>query len=384
LLDVPPGSREASTSEPIATPQAPPTPAVRRANRRIGLLVVAGMLVLGVAALIYMINTRHQRGLRTLDESPALGYLPDDTNVILIANPAIADNTPEGREMLYRLGLGRADDAESERRAGQKREQLDWEGYTGRKREQIESLVLGLKVDTGLIPHVRLVVRTNEAYDADKLRERLQTTHSRKDGNKTLDYVKISALPIGEPVLWCAAPRTYVICLSSEDMAKVPDQPSTNVDRFVRPIPDLLRSRSDKEDFLSVVAHSDHWEKTPLSLLVQKWPEEDRKLLFKVRTVGVGLRADRGATTSRQRPARITEEVKPEDKGIAADIVFQTNSDLDTVAVRDSLLEGVNRLKLSLRDSSGGDNRFSAEIFGTPAEWDAAIKSIRDNAGGKK
>jgi hypothetical protein len=378
-----PAITESAPGAQITTATGPTPQQAKRSSWRIGLLVLAGMLFIAAGALIFILNTRSKRGLEYLSELPTLGYLPSDTNVIIAATPGVADETPEGREMLYRLTLGRADDTKSEERVG-KRDQLDWERLTGLKRDQIEDVVLGLKVDTNIPPQMRLIVRTRSAYDVDRLRPALGATRSRQEGNKFVDYIKPSGWPLPEAVLWCATSKTFIICLTAEDMAKVPEQPFPNVDHLAPQIADLLKTRSDKGTFFYLVGHADHWDKTFLNLLLLKWPDEDRKTFFKIQTIGIGLRADTGATTSRQRPARITEEVKPENKGIAVDLIVTTQSDENRADVRNALEGGIERLKLSIRNSSSNDNRYSAELFGTPAEWETALQALKAKVPGLK
>jgi hypothetical protein len=231
---------------------------------------------------------------------------------------------------------------------------------------------------------MRLIVRTNSAYDPDRLRKNLGATRSRQQGSKFVDFVKVPWWPLGEAVLWCATSRTFVICLNAEDMDKVPDQPAPNVDHLPPPIVSLLKYRSDKGTFFWFVAHADHWDQTFLKFFLAAWPAEDRQTLFKIQTIGLGLRADTGATTSRQRPARISEEVKPENRGIAVDLVVTTPSDLDSVAVRNAIEGGVDRLKLSIRNSGGADTGYSAELFGAPAEWESALQSLKGKVPGLK
>src|SRR5579864_798978 len=158
-----PAITESSDLAQITTATSSPPQTVKRTSWRIGLLVLAGMLIIAAGALIFILSTRSKRGLEPLAELPTLGYLPSDTNVIIAATPRVADETPEGRELLYRVGLGQADDVDSQKRVGAKRDQLNWEEFTGLRRDQIEDVVLGMKVDANIPPQVRLIVRTRSA-----------------------------------------------------------------------------------------------------------------------------------------------------------------------------------------------------------------------------
>ncbi len=104
---------------------------------------------------------------------------------------------------------------------------------------------------------------------------------------------------------------------------------------------------------------------------------EDRQTLFSVRTIGIGLRLDRGAVTTRSRPARITEEVKPDQRGIAADIVIKTAGETDLVDVRNALENRLEKMNLEIKDSNLKENRYSATISAKPAEWEQALQLLR-------
>jgi hypothetical protein len=303
--------------------------------------------------------------LRPLAEHPALGYLPDDTDAIVNVNLQMAEQTPEGREMIDRLGL----------RAGGN---FNLEGLTGLNLEQIDDVMVGFRMaGKPLIPGIRIVVQTRSNYDADDLRKRLGTKRSKKEVERSYDVVQPAGLPF-EFALWCSTSKTFVLCYPVEDFGKIPAEPNPQVDRFAVQIADLLRNRSDRDDFVSIVVHADDWKKTPVGLLNLK--EEDRKILFQVRTLGIGMRMDKGTITSRNRPARITEEVKPGPKAVALDLVIATAGGTDMPAVRQALENWIERQKLEIRDSRLNENLYTLTLSGTPEEWERALRSLRNQA----
>jgi len=351
---------------------APPAP-VKRRNRRIGLLVVGVMAVVFVGVLIYAIYSRGQRGTRTLAESPALGYLPDDTNVIAAVNVEEADAVRKTRKATGEPDVvDRLFFAESAA--------INVERLTGLRRDEIEEVLLGLKVDANLIPKVRLIVRTRSTYDAEALRTKLGSFRTKQEGAKTLDSIRPPGIPI-EAVLWCATAKTFVITLTPEDMDKVPDQPSKDVNRLAPQLVDLMRYRGEKGTFFWLMGHSDNWEKTTIGFLSKtskKLTDEERKKLFKMHTFALGMRMETGAVPSRARPARITEQVDPDARGYAADLVLNSESDEDAIALR-SLVEGwLKNQRLELRDSTLKGPLYAASIAGDPDDWDSALKSVRD------
>ncbi len=324
---------------------------------------MAGMFLLAAGAAIFMLDTRSQRGLRPLAEHPALGYLPDDTDAILNVNIPMAEQSKESQAMIDRLGLG----------AGGP---LDLQRLAGLSLDQLEDVMVGLRLEgKPLIPGIRVVVQTRSSYDADDLRKKLGSKRSKKEGDRPYDLVQPAGVPF-EFALWCATPRTFVMCYPAEDIGKVPAEPNPNVDRFSAPIADLLRYRSDRDTFFWVVAHADDWRRTPVALL--NIDDATKKKLFQIRTLGVGLRMDTGTITSRVRPARITEEVRPGPKPVALDLVVITAGGADMPAIRESIENWIDKQKLETRDSNLNDNRYTVTVTGSPDDWERAIKSLRE------
>jgi hypothetical protein len=342
----------------------PQAQAIRRSNRWLAMSIVLAVFALAAGALVFMLTTQSKRGLKPLAALETLGYLPDDTNVIAAVNMPIAERSKQGREMLDRLGITEGGP-------------LNLERLTGLKPDQIDNAVLGLMVDVNLLPNVRLVIGTRSPYDADMIREKLGAHRSHQEGNKTVELITLRGLP-REGAMWRPNSRTIVITLPPEDMAKVPDEPSKDINRLPAPLVELLKYRSDKDTFFWLVAHSENWAKTPVGFALMRVPKDDLKTTFKIQTFGVGLRADTGAMTSRRRPARVTEEAHPEAAGIAADVVIKTAGGDDAVELRNAFEDWIDRMKLEVKDSNLSDNRYSATISGTPAEWERVFQTLRD------
>lgn len=364
---------EAVEINPSPAPLAAAPPAeIKRRNRRVGLIVVAIMAAVFVAALIFVIESRSRRGMRSLAESPALGYLPDDTNVIVAVNVEAADEVRKERkaekepDIVDRLFFGENAAVHVER-------------MTGFQRGDVEEIMLGLKVDENLIPKFRLIVRTRSSYDAEALRDKLGAFRSKQEGAKTLDSIRPQGVPL-EAVLWCATAKTFVITLTPEDMAKVPDEPAKNVDRLAPQLVDLMRYHSDKGTFFWLIGHAENWEPTTLGLLLKtskKLTNEERKKLFKLQTFAVAMRVDSGTVTSRARPARITENVDPQSRGYAVDLALTAANDEDAVEVRDLFELWLKNQQLEIRGEQRKGPVYSATLSGTPDDWNKAVASIR-------
>src|SRR5262249_1418818 len=158
---------------------------------------------------------------------PALGYLPEDTNLIVAWNPAAGESSKEANEAMQRLGFVDGGD-------------LDPDKFFGIKRDQIEDVVVGISRDFRFpIPEFRVIVRTKSAYDAEKIREKLGRSGSKPVGTKTIDILKPTFIPL-ELAMWCATARTLIICQRPDDFLKIPDVPRENSDHLAAPIVDLL------------------------------------------------------------------------------------------------------------------------------------------------
>jgi hypothetical protein len=356
---------------PVAVVNAPAVPSSvnrRSRNRRLGLMIVGGMLLLAAVVAVALVFTRPKRGLSTLAELPTLGYIPDDTNLIAAINVPTADETPEGHAMLDQLGFAQGGT-------------LDLERLVGLPRDEIEDAVVGLKFDQAHpIPRIVVAVRTKNAYDQAALRAKLGGKKDSKD-KANRDYVVIQ--PPGMPLegaFWGPTPRTLVVCFPEKDFEKVPAHPAENVDRFDPALAALLRSRSERGTFFWLVAHADDWRKTGVQLpliLLMKMKADDLNLIFQARTISLGMRIDTGTITTRSRPARITEQPVPEGRRVALDMFFETAPDADMAQMSDALDAWILKQKLMPHDASWKDHTYTGIVSGTPEDWGRALRSLR-------
>jgi hypothetical protein len=327
------------------------------------------MSIVFVGALIFAWQTRGQRGGRSLAESPALGYLPDDTNLIMAMNVAAADEARRERKADKEPDI-------VDRLCFSPNAMLPVERWTGLTRGDVEEIVVGLKVDANLIPKVRLIVRTRSSYNAASVRERLGSFRSKQDGSKQIDLIRPNGLPV-EAVLWCATERTFVVTITPEDMQRVPDEPAKNVERLAAPLVDLMRYRTEKGTYFWLMGHSEDWEKTSLKIFLNKWTVEERKKLFRVRTFAAAMRVDGGVVTSRARPARITEKVDPGERGLAVELAVITATDADSIVIREACEAWIKNKNLEMRDGNLNGPLYTMSMAGSALEWEKAIDALR-------
>lgn len=265
---------------PDPRPEAPPPPR-RWSNRAVAGGVLGVMAVMAVAGLIFAFKTVPNR--RSHDPKGPIGYLPGDVNVIAAVQLREALADPGGHEFLNQLHLGPVE-------AGM----ASVEKWTGLKREEINQVVLGLKLDGHGIPRLTLVVQTRDPYGEKEVREALHADRPIERGGKTLYRFK---LPVAAPLatqaeLWCASDTILVIGLA-QDLDAVPLSPQSGVDHFSAPLQGLLRDQVSYNPQAWVVAHSDQWNKTIAWHAVRGLPAADQELLAKAATWGIWLRFDK-------------------------------------------------------------------------------------------
>ena len=255
--------------------QAAAPPARRPSNRVIGAAVVGFMGLMAALGLTFALLTKEDR--RRRDTVNPLGYLPGDCNVIAAINLTDALKQPAGQKMTgltFRVGpvaLGVA----------------DLERWTGLKQEDLNQLVLGVKLDKFSASFV-LVAQTRAPYDPETVRKALGATRSDKRGPKTC-YPFNLGNSVFQAALWCPSENVLVVAFTPERLGDVPDVPHSGLDHLPEPLRPLVRDPLDPGSQAWVVGHADRWDETLLGLLV-KLPPEDKQTLALARTVGLWMR----------------------------------------------------------------------------------------------
>ncbi len=360
VVPVPVNGGYTTAAATTSTVAAPSSTTRRQRNRLLGAGLLLGMLALAAIVTFLLINSRGKRRLTTLAETEAIGYLPDDTNVIIGLNFAEAAGTPEGRDTIERLAP-------------------DLERFTGLKADQIEAAVIGLRVDSNIFPRTRVVIRSKSEIDLDAVHAKLQARSPKKDRDR--EYypfqARIAVLPL-EFALWSPAPHTLVAVYPADELASVPGQPNDNPDRFGPALAELLKARAERDSFLWLAAHSDNWTSTslPRTLTALGVSPDIFKKAADIRTVGVAMRKETGATVTRARPARVTEGAEPDPHAVALDLVLVTRPEAEVPALVDGLMSWADAQRLAANNAEAKDNRYSVTLVGTPEEWSRALISL--------
>jgi hypothetical protein len=348
-------SRSTAITTEAPEPIAPAKPV--RANRIVAGIVLTVMVVMAGAGLILALNTvkvrrEHDTALpprlrrpfdifRKKETRPAelgeavapsrlagLGYLPRGTNVVAAVHVEELLASPAGKEL---------------RRQGVKIGNREWKldaikDSIGLPIEEIDHVVLGVQMreekDVELTPPLYLVVRTRQAYDADRVKKTLQATKPRSEavpggGKRTIYSAKVQNLPLPLQnlplLLWLADERTFVLNLFSKKMEDVPVQPDEDASQFPAELRQVIQQRLDAGTPIWLAGHSNNWELTLLPKLLDLFGSKRVPVLSRwkdVRTFAIALHTAKplkliGAFRSADEPAakRIErEELVPRQK----------------------------------------------------------------------
>ena len=141
---------------------------------------------------------------------------------------------------------------------------------------------------------------------------------------------------------------------------------------------ELLRARAERDSFLWLAAHSDDWKQTSFrqTLPLIGVPAEFLTKAADVRTLGLAMRKETGSTTTRSRPARVTEGSEPDPHAVALDLVLVTKPDADVPALVDGIMSWADAQRLAANNAETKDNRYSVTLVGTPEDWSRAFQSL--------
>lgn len=209
-----------------------------------------------------------------------LGYLPPGTNAVAALHVAQAARTPAGRAFLDRSQL-----------AGSGVGLATIEKATGLSREQIDHVVLGVRLDDSLSPV--LVARTRLPFDAAKVRAALKARRRAENGKKELyDFpLSLSKLSLSA-LLWCPTDRTLVVTLAPSLMEKLPSDPAAGAERLVPPLREFLKKHVPFGVDAWAVGQGDDDGMASSAIRSFLFPADDRNVLAAIRAFGFWLRLD--------------------------------------------------------------------------------------------
>lgn len=259
----------------------------RLSNRTLAGIVLGVMGVMAILGLVWALKTVPDR--RINDRKEPIGYLPSDVDIIAMVQVTRTMETPAGRDLMKQLGLG----------PGAEDGLINLEKWTGLKAEEIDQVVLGLKVMDGrIIPRMTVVVETRQPYDSEALRKTLRAKRSVQRNGKTLypfqlPFLKIADVPAE---LWCPTETLLVIGLEPNDLDAVPLTPQPGLEHLSPCLQGLLSARMGKDSTAILVADTEDWEKKVAPLytfaLKPRLAKHDAQIWSQVHALGLYLRFD--------------------------------------------------------------------------------------------
>src|SRR5262249_39771986 len=95
-----------------------------------------------------------------------------------------------------------------------------------------------------------------------------------------------------------------------------------------------------------------------------------------IRTMGLAMRKETGATTTRARPARVSEGTPSDPHAVALDLVLIGRADADMPALVDGLTSWADTQHLATNNANTSDVRYSVTLVGTPEDWSRAFGGV--------
>jgi hypothetical protein len=195
-------------------------------------IILGVMAIMALVALNFVLDTTQWRRNRdrlspNINVSPprtvivapsqlsGLGYLPPDTDVVVGLHVAELLAEKQGRDVLSAL-LTAAGFQDSDLRR-----------WIGLQMDDIDHILLGMKIQDRLIPRITLVVHTRQAYDANYIRSVLKVGRRNERGERTIHRFAQSEISL-EAGIWFADERTLVFGLTPEDFDEVPLIPAAD------------------------------------------------------------------------------------------------------------------------------------------------------------
>jgi len=263
----------------------------------VALVILSGMAtmaVIGFAFAWFTTETRRQRDhateiavsppLEIVSVAPckltALGYLPAGTNAIAAIHIAELMDRNETASILQLMRADRVN-------FGINR----LEQMTGLTLEELDHVVLGLKMEDDVFGRLFLIVQTRRPYEPTKVRAALNAGRPINLPNKTVYHITPGQVELGG-ALWCAGARTLVFALQPKDLDLLPEEPAAGIDRFPMQIQKLLSTMEEGTQSW-VTGSSTNWDAV---LFLLQWfglSNGDRQTLMEVHAFRGRLRCDR-------------------------------------------------------------------------------------------
>jgi hypothetical protein len=146
---------------------------------------------------------------------------------------------------------------------------------TGLKLEEIDHIVMGMKVAERALPRMVWIVQSLKPMDRTKVQAALKAAR-------------------GPDSLRWAGPQTLILAAGPKDLEAVPAEPGAGIGHLPAPLQAFLLERLGKVAQAWVVGSAADWKKTALFFLLKDLPAEEQQVLANVHTLGVWLQCEQG------------------------------------------------------------------------------------------
>jgi len=151
--------------------------------------------------------------------------------------------------------------------------------WTGISLNEIDHVIVGLKVDNNLLPRLIVIIETNRPMSTARVKERLRA----------------GRLPDKEAYLF-PSDRIVMLGLTKNDLQSVSGQRKEGIGHLALPLQKALKERVPRGDQVWAVGQSDDWQKTLVLAFLAELPKEDRAVIQRIQTFAIGVRVDQGET----------------------------------------------------------------------------------------
>jgi hypothetical protein len=271
-------------------------------GKRLPVLIGLSVLVLFVVELaLVMMHARTARPSEDEGTQPvrivapaelaALGYLPDDTDLIFGIHAAELLDDPVGRDLVDVVGNDTIN-------------AHTIEGWSGLALDEVDHAVLGLTLDENLARHFTFVVRTRRSIDRDRVLQALKAEKQRDlDGRSVHPFVMKTNHWLFREIganAWFADDHTLVVAKTFDDGPehRVPLEPHTGSEHLRPALRDLLKERIRPPAQVWVAGHLPPRDQQ-FSLLKALLLDKDNAPLEKVKTFGLWMTAEPKEATLR-------------------------------------------------------------------------------------
>jgi hypothetical protein len=212
----------------------------------------------------------------------SLGYLPADTDLVAGIHVAEALADPSSKDIVTHFAFGPGIDVSA------------IEKWTGLSVKEMDHIVLGLRVRGMLTPRMEVVVHTVRPYGAEAIRKKLNVSHYPIAGKSEVYRLTVDKSLL-TPYLWFVDDRTLIVGGSAKDLEAVPNLPQSGPENLRPELGELLREGLGQGTPLWVAGAPREWDQTLIwSLLLSQQSKEERALLAKISTFGVGFQFGNG------------------------------------------------------------------------------------------